>query len=281
MSAHRPRICAVVVVDDAFLPGTLVMLHSLLEHTSGARSWDVVAFFDPQISPCSSTSRAAIAEVAPRVVFEEVERPAYRSFPVKNPGANISLLKLEAFRLEEYDAVLYLDTDLLLCASVQPLIDALCADGPAIVGVENTSRARSFKQYSFESFPMNAGLFAFRPQGSWLHAALLECVDQRANLDVRHEMVCQPVLNSTLAKLGWNYTAAPCFFNFRDLARYTTLGDRVVALHYISRTLARGKPWDSCEVPTPDRAAHRAWHAHADRVVADHPTVSNLLRQTR
>ena len=124
MPVHDPDTCLFTVTTDRFVPGTLVMLGTFLEHHPRFGG-DVVIVHDG----LPEALRRALAGSFGRVRFEPVsgelqarlERLA--ALPVfHNRLPNFYFL--EAFRLGGYRKMLYFDSDLLFRAPIDELFDS-------------------------------------------------------------------------------------------------------------------------------------------------------------
>ena len=124
MPEHDPDTCLFTVTTERFVPGTLVMLGTFLEHHPRFGG-DVVIVHDG----LPEALRRALAGPLRRVRFEPVsgelqarlERLA--ALPVfHNWLANFYFL--EAFRLGGYRKMLYFDSDLLFRAPIDELFDS-------------------------------------------------------------------------------------------------------------------------------------------------------------
>lgn len=222
------------------------MLYSLLKNESFAARFRYAALFDREISPLSDQNKAQISKLVPAVEFFEIKNNLYRRFPAKETGANISLLKFEVFQPQPYEYSIYVDTDILFLLPITKLIEELEKREHFILGVENTSRATVFREYAFETFPMNAGFFIVKNRNLnlWVYEQLQSEISEINKTGEDKQMVCQPILNKTCAELGLKYLSAPFFYNFRYLNQFENYQDNVSVLHYVSRTLETDKPWD-------------------------------------
>ena len=134
LATERNSDCLLTATTDGFLPGTLVMLHSFLQHHPNFNG-DIVVIEDG----LSDASREILAASFRQLRFEPV------SLAMRERVARLCALRpelcarkasfhfLEAFRLSGYRKLLYCDGDLLFRASVGELLgsaEALlcCAD---------------------------------------------------------------------------------------------------------------------------------------------------------
>lgn len=130
----RNSTCLLTAATDGFLPGTLVMLHSFLQHHPNFGG-DIIVIEDG----LSDASREILAASFRQLRFEPVssemrERVARLcSLRPELSPRKASFHFLEAFRLSGYRKLLYCDGDLLFRASISELLSSAeallcCAD---------------------------------------------------------------------------------------------------------------------------------------------------------
>lgn len=150
MVIDKAKICLATVTTDAFVPGTLVMLHSFLKHNPWFQG-DMVIIHDK----LDRTSRDYFIRCFDRVRFIPVSaslKQRLQDLITVQPelaARQARFYSLEIFRLTGYDKVLFCDSDLLFRHSVdelfnfkQPLI--CCGDGAYYRG--NARHAVSFTE---------------------------------------------------------------------------------------------------------------------------------------
>lgn len=101
---------------DNFLPGILVLNHSLKKHN---KMYDLVVLINETVS-------ASIAEL---LVLKEIKFKTVK--PIENPNDLINdernfknmYTKLRIFEMFEYDKVVYLDADMLVCNNIEELFN--------------------------------------------------------------------------------------------------------------------------------------------------------------
>ena len=134
-------ICLTTATTEHFVPGTLVMIGTFLEHHPGFKG-DIVVFHDALPGGCRDALSAAFEGVRFEAVSTELaERLAVLRAARPDMAPRLArLYSLEAFRLHGYRKVLYCDSDLLFRASVAELFASdrmllCCHDGFGMRGV--------------------------------------------------------------------------------------------------------------------------------------------------
>ncbi|MBR9919602.1 MAG: hypothetical protein GYB31_02110 [Bacteroidetes bacterium] len=117
----QKKYCLATVSDSRFLSGTLVLLHSFLEHNSWFKG-DIVVFTNDL-----SAGERQYFDHFPRFRFEEVDpvlherteklSEVYDRFQHRKG----QFYSLNAFKLYDYDRVLFLDSDFLIRGSFKSL----------------------------------------------------------------------------------------------------------------------------------------------------------------
>ncbi len=133
--ARRPRQCIAMMVNDAFIEGAVTFLFSLREHNPWVDA-DLVIFHSRNWLPLSDHSRELIAAVYPEPRFIEVDEGAYEKIDFgpaeehfnalaagRQHCGKIMYVKFQVFGLDEYDRVVYFDSDLLCNGDVRPLFE--------------------------------------------------------------------------------------------------------------------------------------------------------------
>lgn len=242
------KISIYVIGDDEFIQGLEVLLFSLKCNDSYYCNYNIVCLYDNNISPFSKKNRVLIKKIIPELTFREINVKEYRYFPASRPKDRISLLKFELFNSInlESDYNIYLDSDMIVLKSIFPLILELDKSKLSICGVENRSRSKDFRIYSFESFPMNAGIFALKTSLIKQIFNYDEIIEEINNVprDQKLLMLCQPILNYIFHKRDLSYLSAPRFFNFRELKETEKNINSISIIHYVTRTTNKSKPWD-------------------------------------
>jgi lipopolysaccharide biosynthesis glycosyltransferase len=205
---HR-RLCLATVVTDGFVPGALVMLHSFLAH----HPWftgDIVLIH----AELSDEYRELFVRLSDRVVFVPVsDRLKARvglvteAFPEFTPK-QARFYSLEAFRLTDYDTVLFCDSDLLFRKPITALFELnealiACGDGFYYQGrprewisLPEPPHAASAGRVSYHD-TFNAGLMVIDRSlvAARHYDALLNLIDSRLYEPSTTKLADQMVLN--------------------------------------------------------------------------------------
>lgn len=265
MTLHLPsadeKVDIFIIVDDNFFEGARVALCSLLRR-SDLPIGVVHALYHQALSPVSPARLRRLRELWPRVSLHDCSHLHPWAAAALNRSALVSLLKFECFHHVRSGTALYIDADVLVLRSIRPMLEELRQRSVRLAAVENTSRAAEFREYRFDHFPANAGLFLYRASSEAeslrVYADLAKEVEARANKLVQDPpMVCQPIFNVSLGRTLVRYLAAPMFYNYRDLSSFVAHKNEVKVLHYVSRTTASEKPWSSRALA--DDPAHHEW----------------------
>lgn len=134
MNAAYPRTCLITISDSEFSIGTEVLLYSFHKYNPEFKGDVVVICEDlPQQDRQRISSVSAVRFEAPNErLRESVER--LREHEPRLNDIYRRLFSLEAFRLSEYDRVVYLDSDMYCMGDISHLFTAndpflACADG--------------------------------------------------------------------------------------------------------------------------------------------------------
>ena len=134
------RSCIMTVLSDPFVFGAIALFGSL----RASNPWfdgDFVVLTNPELAPLSPESRAMLeADIGGVVIREVAAQPFARIFRfaetvIGTPSRlRAALLILEAFRTEDYDCIVTLDSDMLVLGDISRLfrIDAPFAVARAV-----------------------------------------------------------------------------------------------------------------------------------------------------
>lgn len=255
--------CVATVTDDAYLPGTLVLLSSFLRHNAWFHGHLVVIH-----DGLTEDSREQLARF-PNLRFHpvgpalETRLAALAALP--KVGRKLPhLFSLEAFNLPGYDWILALDSDILCLGNLEPLIEM---DAPLVCCPDQSyfwEQVRDRRTYvpmarpaavaaDIRSITFNVGVMKIAPRrlSPSVFADLVNQVSPGTWADVRTGHTDSVLLNQHF-RGAW--TQAPDTFNYLisgGMALYTRgrapLRDAVL-LHF----LGKPKPWQ----PEAAAAAH-------------------------
>lgn len=124
--------CICTICDKKFIPGFEVMLKSLLDSNpviSEKKEWDIIVLTNDLQEGDLYRAKALYNDISLQRIdtkkYEEINETLNKTIP----EANGSYLKFEVFSLEEYDRVLFLDSDLLILQDISELLEMDCDFG--------------------------------------------------------------------------------------------------------------------------------------------------------
>jgi lipopolysaccharide biosynthesis glycosyltransferase len=288
-SNFRRSVLLCTVCDDRFLPGALVMLWSMKKHIPDFDDYPIKIYCDNDISKLSESSRQAIREVAPQVIFDDVNQPAYREDEIKQEHHRQAYVTLEVFREEGYKKVCFFDVDMLCVADFSGIFSV---SSPFAA---TTERARGkWLDYQGETrwsaiTSINSGFFVL--DGA---ECSLEIYDRLIKMCQRRKEVTytldQDIVNQHLKRRKIPLYRLPEAFNFRrwggvevkkeedksfgNNAILAANNKRNKIIHY-SNYNRRKKPWE-VDFPS-DNVAYNMWAAERDELCHRHPQLGSLL----
>lgn len=127
LKKQEPNIAFCTVLNDDFVPGFLVTLHSLKKNNPEF-TYDYYVFYSAKYSPLSLNNIGLIRRIYERVIFKEINESDYFHIwtetkeRLKTPARlRPAFFILEAFSLIDYDRVIALDADLLILGDLREL----------------------------------------------------------------------------------------------------------------------------------------------------------------
>ena len=232
-------VCYCSFVDQAYMPGFLTLLKSLVVNSSDSLFPFVVLHdgLDPR-------SLKSIAEIYPSVTYKPIDRTPYADF-VRGDRGNYLVEKayyiLDAFLIQDYDTVITLDTDMIVLDSIGELANYdtdVCA-------------VPSFYDNP-DGIKLNSGLLVLPREARGQQAFDRLCHLGRSG-EYELEKHDQGILT---AYLDGNFTRLSESFNFvkrRILSK--PVPNQVRILHFTGPI----KPWSGGDVGYEKAEAH--WHA--------------------
>lgn len=251
MSGTMKR-CVATVVSEPFVAGAYVMLATFLEHNAWFDG-DVIVFHHRDYSPLSLGSQAHLASLSPRVRFEEVQVSDYTEIfafaenVVATPRRlRPAFLILEAFKYDQYDRIVTLDSDMLILGDLRHLFEV--SGEFCVVRAHDpvADRPRSF---------FNTGTMAIGPPllGPEVFHALANQLKEVVSFDRSAGKADQAVLNIFFKERPKTYVDERYNFNKRLVPETVNALDflqsrDVRILHYVGE-----KPWN---IKVRDTARH-------------------------
>lgn len=276
------RYCIATITDEAFLPGTKVMLGTFLHHNPWFKG-DIVILHDGYTDRVRS-ELSTFPNVHFRKIGDEFKRRLLRVFAhlPQFAGDAAKFFTLEAFALTEYERVLFLDSDILCVGDTRELmVDAqlplLCAPDQCYFR-EQVRDADTYLPLTLEvaetrdnvlRLTFNSGMMVINSKAidSSVYQQLVQMVDPHTWRSVRTGHTDSIVLNRYFQN---QWQPLPEKFNYlisRNSSRYRRQrsgADAAVLLHF----LGNPKPWQvqdtDLEMFDDERAAaFRRWQSAA------------------
>lgn len=147
MEKEKSAFISILTTED-YVTGLKVMYHSLRRFTDR----EVVVLVNEDISGLIVQELSSLGMLVVRVSDIEVQQGII-SEKMQNDRWCYTLFKLRVFGMTDYDKLVYLDSDMLICGNPDTLF--FCEDMSAVPDAE------FFPEYSRGG--INAGIFVFRP----------------------------------------------------------------------------------------------------------------------
>lgn len=118
------NVALVTMVNQDFIKGFKAMLNSLMVHNPWFNLPIVVLDLD-----LSLDNRIALRKRYENIVFKDIEKDNYKNVPFESTAKKLqcTYYKLDAFLLEEYDRIVFIDSDCLILDNIEKLF--LCTSG--------------------------------------------------------------------------------------------------------------------------------------------------------
>jgi alpha-N-acetylglucosamine transferase len=234
------RVCLATVTTDGFVPGTLVMVHSFLRHNPWFAG-DIVLIHNG----LEADNRGYLSGSYERIVFLQAGQELLRRVQVivdARPDfctKQARFYALEAFRLSEYDKVLFCDSDVLFRRAIPELFElpeplVACGDGASF-----RDRGTAFNS---GMFLMNAPLLT-----GDTYASLLEFVAPEFHGPRTRHMADQTVLNLHFRNQYHLISSSYNFLLVHHAAIYQRERLRIADAHVI-HFVGPAKPWNAHDV---------------------------------
>lgn len=178
------RVCMATVLNDAFVEYFIVLLHSIRKHNPWFAQ-EIVIMHGTTMSLLSDANKNLIRRTYPHVTFLAVDEAPYEHFHVDTPKSHWpALLKLAAFRIKNYDRVVFIDSDILCLGDIK-LLFTLDVPFAACPAGKNSERKRSVAHTSRRRVGINSGVMVIGKEylNEATHGALMKyksgpCADQ-------------------------------------------------------------------------------------------------------
>lgn len=116
------KACISIIVNDRFIKGAIVTLYSFFKYNKWFDG-DIIILHDNKYCILSEANKVVLKNAFENIIFKECVPEHYTAILPKLKNANKrfmpALYTLEAFGLEEYDKVLYMDADLAFVGDIR------------------------------------------------------------------------------------------------------------------------------------------------------------------
>ena len=247
------KYCVCTMVNDKFARGCEVMLYSFLSNNSWFDG-DVVVICGKEGSPMplSEDSKERIGNIYHKTIFKEYEYSDF--FDIINKVQNFALAgtesllyKFPVFEMEEYDRILFLDSDLLIIGDIKELFDndapfTACPDRCDAAYNDTLWHKRTEEYYNMGLFVVNKPYIHKGMINEFL--SLFDTIDftQITRWNPHHgNFVDQDTFNAYFLDKG-AVVAPASIYNFDRFRFDDGNNDRAKIVHY----LEPNKPWEGC-----------------------------------
>lgn len=256
INLHLPKAAICTVCNDRFVPGLTVMLQSLSDHMRAFADLPVRVFYNSQKAPLSLENQRHIARRFVNVTFHDCNWHTVFDGQLEADAHRPAFLALEAFRQDDLERVIYLDSDTLCTGELGELLFLDCDF--AAVPCRKPMAGR-----------FNSGLMVIG-QRLLSHAV----ADAMVALDqgLGEYWADQPRINAYLqANSDLRVMALPEIYNFMYIAGHPETGDdtqfqrlerHIRLVHWAGREAKRPKPWN---IDVPLSKADSLWRDVYDR----------------
>jgi lipopolysaccharide biosynthesis glycosyltransferase len=134
--------CLCFVLTKSYIIGAKVMLYSFF-NTTKQFNHDIVCFHDSSIN---ENHKNEIKEINENIIFKEINETKYLNLETETKRLKNSFYKFEIFSLDNYDRIVFLDSDLVVIKNINYLF-------------ETESDISAIQDYSTEWIDQNKNIF--------------------------------------------------------------------------------------------------------------------------
>ncbi|MEP4197761.1 MAG: glycosyltransferase [Aliishimia sp.] len=254
LTLKLPKAAICTVCSDRFVPGLTVMLQSLNDNMRAFADLPVRVFFNTRKAPLSRENQDRINRRFANVTFHDSDWHNGFDGELESDLHRPAFLAIEAFRQDDLERVIYLDSDTLCTGELGELLFLDC-DFAAVP-------CRKPKAGRFNSGLMVIGQRLL----SHSVADAISALDGR----IGEYWADQPRINAYLqANTDLRLMALPEIYNFMYIAGHPETGDdaqfqrlesHIRLIHWAGREAKRPKPWN---INTPlSKADSLWWHVY-------------------
>tara|TARA_B100000287_G_scaffold277967_1_gene261897 strand:+ start:9334 stop:10272 length:939 start_codon:yes stop_codon:yes gene_type:complete len=212
------KVLIATVCNDLFVPGSLTLLQSLKNNVSNIDNYDVKIYYHDELCKLSDVNKSKFKKVFPRIKFHRVELPISPDLCIADSEDRRSaFIKLECFNEEEYDRVVFLDSDAIVINDITDVIEDESIKFGYVAGNDRWSREDGpFQQANtgvlFVGKEYLSGTFEFNGKNQRLYEHCFDCIVSKIGTQ-RPSMMEQNVINTVMS--GYHSTALPSYYNHR------------------------------------------------------------------
>jgi alpha-N-acetylglucosamine transferase len=250
------KIALCTICNDDFVKGAQVMIHSFLNQNRWFKG-DVIVMYSKNLSPLSIHSRESLLKIHSKIKFIEIDESRYSNAIkrfVEKSGLHLkfmpSLFTFEVFAIRGYDAVMYVDSDIL---HINPMTDMFRHPGDFVV----TPASLTYPKISHHEF--SGGVFMIR--GKMMSQSIRDNLIKFSIKTKRFNLLDQTIMNDFFKRN--DKTWAPNDFNcskrcFNDDNFKNFNRNQISVIHYVS-----DKPWNTVNSPNSQyRGLESLWHQY-------------------
>jgi hypothetical protein len=241
----KSKIALCTICNDDFIKGAQVMIHSFLKQNDWFNG-DIIVMYSKKLSPLSIKSKRLLRQIDPNIIFKEIDETSYSAAInrfVNRSGVHLkfmpSLFTFEVFAIEEYDTIMYVDSDIL---HINPMIDMFRISGDFVVTPASLSHPTRF-HHSF-----SGGVFMIR--GNMISKSIKDELLKFSITTSRYSLLDQTIMNDYFANKEkiWASNDFNCSKRCYNDSNFLNFNRNSISLvHYVSE-----KPWNDKINPNED-----------------------------
>ncbi|MEH6741766.1 MAG: glycosyltransferase [Sulfitobacter sp.] len=260
LNLNLPKAAICTVCSDRFVPGLTVMLQSLSDNMRAFADLPVRVFYNTQEAPLGADNQARISRRFANVTFHDCSWHEGFNGELEADAHRPAFLALEAFRQDDVERVIYLDSDTLCTGELGELL---------------------FLDCDFAAVPCR------KPMAGRFNSGLMVIGKRLLSNSVADAMITldrglgeywadQPRINAYLRAHGdLRVMELPEIYNFMYIAGHPETGDdtqfqrlerHIKLVHWAGRETKRPKPWN---IDVPLSKADTLWQKVYDSTGAE------------
>jgi alpha-N-acetylglucosamine transferase len=232
------KIALCTICNDDFIAGAQVMIHSFLRQNDWFKG-DIIVMYSDSLSPLSDESKKLLLSIDPNIIFKPVDESDYAQAIhkfVNKSGLHLnfmpSLFTFEVFALDGYDAVMYVDSDII---HINSMLEMFRVKGDLLV----TPASLSYPARYHHNF--SGGVFTVR--GSMISKSIKRALIKFAIKTKRFSLLDQTIMNDFFQKTPkvWvsnDFNCSKRCFDDSNFSRFDR--SKISLIHYVAE-----KPWNT------------------------------------